>query len=177
MKYVFLVAYQKGNKNLIKVRTSEGKEIWATTSSAVYEYAKKSCQKESEYEVQTEEKNGQLYISRIGNDSPAPRAETAKSTAYTCEDCGATLKDGKYKKCYLCNKKNPVKKEETKTEEKKPYVPYTKSPEVQESIAKQAIMKAAADAVATAMQGQVGDIDTLAEMIIKLYEKLYDKIR
>jgi len=31
--------------------------------------------------------------------------------AFTCEDCGATLKDGKYKKCYMCNKKAPAKTE------------------------------------------------------------------
>jgi len=45
--------------------------------------------------------------------------EEIKSTGFTCEECGASLKDSKYTKCYLCNKKakdNPKAKEEPKTE-------------------------------------------------------------
>jgi len=52
---------------------------------------------------------------------------------------------------------------------------YGRSPEEQDSIKKQAIMKASADAVATALQGQV-DIDTLGDQIIALYNKLLNKI-
>jgi hypothetical protein len=42
----------------------------------------------------------------------ATGAETKKDTEkptgeFKCEECGATLKDGKYKKCYACNQKNP----------------------------------------------------------------------
>jgi len=35
--------------------------------------------------------------------------ETTNSTGFVCEDCGKELKDGKYKKCFMCNKKNPPK--------------------------------------------------------------------
>ena len=56
-----------------------------------------------------------------------------------------------------------------------PQKTYGRSPEEQDSIKKQAIMKASADAVATALQGQV-DIDTLGDQIIALYNKLLNKI-
>lgn len=114
MKYVFLVAFQKGNKNLIKVRTLADKEIWATTSEAVFNYAKKSCKKDTEYEFQTEEKNGQLHISLIGDGVGSKKEEvkttyvpsqSTESSGPKCEVCGKALKDAKYKKCFECNKR------------------------------------------------------------------------
>jgi hypothetical protein len=178
MKYVFLVAFQKGNKNLIKVRKiGTTTEVWATTSEAVCKYAKENLTKETEYEFQSEDKNGQIHISRVGNDTPAvnqPVSEPSQGGSvggFKCSDCGAALKDGKYTKCYPCNKKNPAPK--------KSYSAPSAGGQrdaVGQSIEKQAMMKAAADAVATAMQGQVGDIDTLGDMIVKLYEKLLAKI-
>ena len=48
----------------------------------------------------------------------APKKEVERNTQedestveFTCEDCGKALKDGKYKKCFVCNKKTPVKEE------------------------------------------------------------------
>jgi len=52
---------------------------------------------------------------------------------------------------------------------------YGKSPQEQDSIKKQAMLKAAADAVATAMQGQV-DVKALGEQICSLYDVLLAKI-
>ena len=50
---------------------------------------------------------------------------------------------------------------------------YNKSSvEVQESIVRQSMMKAAADAVSRALQGQV-NVDTLSDSIIAVYNKLY----
>jgi hypothetical protein len=180
MKYVFLVAFQKANKNLIKVKKLDGAEVWATTTEATYAYVKANCTKDREYEMQTEEKNGQMHIKQVG-DGPAPvvapKTEGA-STVANCIECGKVLKDAKYKKCYNCNKKAadapaPVA---TTTAEAKPYTPYVKDDATKRSIEKQSMMKSAADAVATAMQGQIGDVDTLGDMIIKLYEKLYSKL-
>jgi len=57
------------------------------------------------------------YVTMIkkGSES-APEAEAPESTTgFKCIDCGKELKDGKYKKCFMCNKKNPAKKEETST--------------------------------------------------------------
>lgn len=183
MKYVFLVAFQKANKNLIKVKKLDGAEVWATTTEATYAYVKANCTKEREYEMQTEEKNGQMHIVKVG-DGPAPvvtpKAEGVVAMA-NCIECGKVLKDAKYKKCYNCNKKAadapaPVATPSTATAEAKPYTPYVKDDATKRSIEKQSMLKAASDAVATAMQGQIGDVDTLGDMIIKLYEKLYAKL-
>jgi hypothetical protein len=58
----------------------------------------------------------------------------------------------------------------------KPSVGYTgKSPEERNDIRNQAIMKASAEAVSRAMQGQV-DIQTLGDMIISLFDRLRDKL-
>jgi len=35
----------------------------------------------------------------------APLVEAKKETGFNCTECGAVLKDGKYKKCFPCNKK------------------------------------------------------------------------
>jgi len=165
MKYIFLVAFDKGGgKKLIKVKSIDGKETWATTSEAAFEYAKRTCVKDQEYEFQTEEKNGQLHIALVGKGNTKEEVETVAEPK--CEDCGAILKDNKYKKCYTCNKKNPV----PKTEEKK-------SCSTGESIVKQCALKASCHAVATAMQGQIQDVETLGEMITKLYEKIYPIIK
>ena len=90
----------------------------------------------------------------------APASAVAE---FTCEKCGASLKDGKYKTCYTCSM------EARKQEEASP-----EGQGKQNSIERLAIMKSAADAVATAMQGQV-DINTLADQIEVLYDRLSRK--
>ena len=47
-----------------------------------------------------------------------PKVEEKKGTGFNCTECGVELKDGKYKKCFNCNKKakeSPI--EETKEKE------------------------------------------------------------
>lgn len=41
----------------------------------------------------------------------APKVEVQKEEVanFVCEDCGKELKDGKYTKCFTCNKKSPAK--------------------------------------------------------------------
>lgn len=48
-----------------------------------------------------------IELSVSGDAAPAPAPAT---TGYKCSECGAALKDGKYKKCYDCNQKakNPA---------------------------------------------------------------------
>jgi hypothetical protein len=170
-----LVAYQKGSKNLLKIGMDDGAEKWATTTSAVVAYAKKNFKEGEEAKFEMTEKNGQYHVTKIlkadGSSSSEPTADPAP-TEYKCSDCGAKLKDGKYKKCYACNKKNPA----SKTEDKK--TSYKEKPDsVGNSIEKQAMMKAAANAVATGMQAQFQNADTLAEMIIVVYNKLLAELR
>ena len=174
----FLVAYKddKG-KFLIKIEFVEGKEKWANTSEAVVNYAKANFKANEDVDVDYTEKNGSYTVTRITKKgaTPAPVATAstapateAKTAEYKCEDCGATLKDGKYKKCYPCNKKNPAPKKESSGGGQRDAVG--------QSIEKQAMMKASAMAVGNAFVGQIGDVDTLADMIIKVYEKLLKKL-
>ncbi len=105
----FLVAYQKGNKTLVKLVLDDGNEVWATCPEAVYNFAKKALKEKEEVNAEYEEKHGQYYVSRItkkgaqGTDASNTPPET--TAGYTCEECGAELKTDKYKKCYTCNQK------------------------------------------------------------------------
>jgi len=48
----------------------------------------------------------------------APKVEAPTTTGYKCEVCGVDLKDGKYKKCFTCNKAakdNPPVEAKTET--------------------------------------------------------------
>ena len=175
---LYLVAYKNDKgKYLIKIGLDDGKEKWATTSEAVYNYAKKNFKAKEEVTYEMTEKDGKYDITKIlkkgqtsapvATKTETPATEAPKSTEYKCSDCGATLKDGKYKKCYPCNKKNPATKKTSSGSQRDG---------VGQSIEKQAMMKASAMAVGNAFVGQVGDPDTLADMIIKVYEKLLKKL-
>jgi hypothetical protein len=172
MKY--LVAFKKDGKALIKIGFEDGKEKWAVTSEAVITYAQKNFEKGEEVEFEMTEKNGQYHVAKImkkGGASPAPASEPAKTSSsaeYKCEDCGATLKDGKYKKCFACNKKNPAPKASASSS--------GRGDAVGQSIEKQAMMKASAMAVGSAFVGQIADAHVLADMIILVYEKLIKKL-
>lgn len=171
MKYLVAYKNDKG-KFLVKMEFEAGKEKWATTSEAVVNYAKTNFKANEDVDVEYTEKNGSYSVSRITKKGSAPapveaKTEAPKSSEHTCEDCGAVLKDGKYKKCYTCNKKNPAPKKESSGGQRDA---------VGQSIEKQAMMKASAMAVGNAFVGQIGDVDTLADMIIKVYEKLLRKL-
>jgi len=178
MKYLVAYKNDKG-KFLVKVEFEAGKEKWATTSEAVVNYAKANLKANEDVDVEYTEKNGSYTVSRItkkgsapapvATKSTAPASETPKTTEYKCEDCGAVLKDGKYKKCYPCNKKNPAPRKESTGGG-------GQRDAVGQSIEKQAMMKASAMAVGNAFVSQVADVDTLADMIIKVYEKLLKKL-
>ena len=65
--------------------------------------------------VQFEKKGVSRYVSKLTKGSETSNnEETPKepSTGFACEVCGAVLKDGKFKKCYMCNKLGKTKKEE-----------------------------------------------------------------
>ena len=179
MKFIFAHSKVRNTKqgeklcHWIKILEDNGQEKWYNASKEVHDYAKQSLQKDNVVVLETTPDNrGGAEITRItkaAGDTTPPATATpppASSGAPVCTDCGKALKDGKYKKCYTCNQKNPAPKTGG----------YQKSPEVQESIKRQAIMKSSADAVATAFVGQVQDIPTLGDMIIQLYEKLLPKV-
>ena len=168
----FLIGFKKNGKALLKIKFDDGAEKWAVTTDAVVEYAQKNFQKEEDAVFEMTEKNGQYTVSKItkvGGSSGTTSAPATTTGTPKCSDCGKDLKDAKYKKCYDCNKANPTKHEE------KP-AGGGRTDAVGTSIEKQAMMKASANAVALAMQGQVQDVGVLGDLIVALYERLYAKL-
>lgn len=116
----FLFAFIKDGNNLVKIGMDDGKERWMTTSTAVYGFAKKALKgtdKQTGYggdEVKVEytQDGGKYNCTRIEKTGGAPTTQqntTTNNTEFKCSECGKALKDGQYKKCYLCNQKNPTK--------------------------------------------------------------------
>jgi len=160
MKNIFKVAYKKGAKHLLKIE-QDGKDVWMNTTETVYNYAKENFEDGDTIGIEYT-KNGKLYhVTRVNKDGNSveksaeevieeSKEETiSKKDGYFCEDCGKELKDGKYKKCYDCNQKNPEKGKYTQ-----------KSPEVQMSIKTQSAYKCASIAIQV-FTGQIADIATL----------------
>ena len=176
MKYLFACTSDKG-KCLVKLDI-DGKEKWATTSEDVVNYAKSNFQKNEEIDADYTERHGQYHVTSLrkkgATKTSAPVASATPSSAPTCSVCGKALKDAKYKKCYDCNKKPS-----TDAPASSPSTPTGNGGQrdtVGKSIERQAMMKASADAVATAMQGQISDVDVLVTMIISVYDRLLAKI-
>ena len=174
-----LIAFEKNGKSLLKIRFDDGQEKWAVTSQAVVNYAKTILVKDAEGKFipldaifEMTEKNGQYTVSKIitAGGATASQAPATTTSAPKCSDCGKDLKDAKYKKCWECNKKAPV----TQSGAEKPQGGRTDA--VGTSIEKQAMMKASANAVALAMQGQISDVTVLGDLIVALYERLYVKL-
>jgi hypothetical protein len=83
---------------------------WYNLNDVVIPYLEK-MNKGDEVVVTFEKKGVSRYVSKLVSATAAKAEPTKLETPaeFKCEDCGATLKDGKYKKCFPCNKKNPTK--------------------------------------------------------------------
>jgi len=172
MKYKFTC--KKGSKYLMKIILDDGEEKWAETEEKVSNYAKKNFEENEECDFELRIKNDQYFVDKILKKGGGTK-KTETKEEYTCEDCGAKLKDDKYKKCYNCNKKNPSSSTSGKPDYKSG-APYgTLMPEEAERRNKVALMSSACDAIKV-MTGSVADVDALGDMIISLYEKLLAKI-
>lgn len=69
--------------------------------------------------MQYEKKGTSRYVSKLSTDSNSEEQQSESPTAFACEVCGKELKDGKFKKCYMCNKKGataPKKSSEKSSE-------------------------------------------------------------
>ena len=165
-----------GKKIMVKLQKLNGETaVWATCTQAVKDFAAKAFKEGDTVNVQYEDTpNGELkyHVSRIekgdgtdtktGGGTPNPSATgTPNTDKPKCSDCGKELKDAKYEKCYVCNKKNPSKSKGKGS--------YGKSPEEQDSIKRQAIGKMTAQSL-IAMQGQV-DPNNIVGLIETLYKK------
>ena len=158
-------------KVMVKVDIDGLGATWATCTPAVKEFAGKAFKEGDAIKVTYEEKSDaevKYHVTRIekgaGTDTKAGVATPDTSGKPTCKDCGKELKDAKYEKCYTCNQKNP-----SKTGKKS----YGKSPEVQESIKRQAIGHMTSRSL-IALQGHIdpNNIATIAETLYKKYQDL-----
>lgn len=100
-------------------------EDWYNCNDNVVSFLEK-IGKGEEVTVVFEKKGVSRYVSNIsvgggtGGASAAPASTEApkSSTGFACEVCNAPLKDGKYKKCFKCNKSGATKPGAEKSEKK-----------------------------------------------------------
>jgi hypothetical protein len=100
---------------------------WYNLNDNVIPYLEK-MNKGDEIVVTFEKKGISRYVSKLTTaTTEAPKTETTSTTGFACEVCGKELKDGKFKKCFLCNKNKLVKTEDPKSNPTEPVIePYVK---------------------------------------------------
>lgn len=100
------ILVKAGNKKGFMIEGE--KDQWYTAKDSAIEQLA-NVEKGDVVEI-TYKKNGTFRnVSKI--EKVTVKQEVKESaTGYVCEDCGKPLKDDKYKKCFLCNKKNPTPK-------------------------------------------------------------------
>ena len=158
------------DKIMVKVNIDSLGEIWATCTPAVKDFAGKTFKEGDGVKVTYNEQTGaqtKYHVTRIEKGTGADinsGGSTPDNEKPKCSDCGKELKDAKYEKCYTCNEKNPSKKGKKG---------YGKSPEVQESIKRQAIGHMTSRTL-IALQGHVNpnNIQEIAASLYKKYQEL-----
>jgi len=98
-----IVAKKSDNKAL---KLSD--DNWYNMNSGVVDILK-NLSKGDEVVLTYEQKNTSRNVSAIRKPGVATTTNTNYSTGFTCEVCGKELKDGKFKKCYMCNKSGAQK--------------------------------------------------------------------
>lgn len=169
----FKLAYQKGNKYLLKMILDNGEEKWATTTAKVCSYAKGNFSEGEECEFDYENKNGQYHVKRImklGETGDAPVEVSNTGEGKTCS-CGKKIKNDKYDNCYSCNQKNPTGGSALKSGYMK-----EKTPEESDRIMKLSLLATASHAVKV-LTAQLPDADAVADAVIMIYNKLYNEIK
>jgi hypothetical protein len=152
-------------------------ENWYNLNAPVIPYLEK-MNKGDEVVVTYEKKGVSRYVSKLviaGEEAPKEEASTS-STGFYCEVCGKALKDGKFKKCFMCNKTGATKKEDTKSdspEQKKSYTPYD-NPAKTAQIQRGNALNAAAE---VASIQQFNDPDVAYQFTIILAEKFLEWLR
>lgn len=164
-----VVKFAAKKKDMIQLAEGTNSPKWYWMSSAVQGFAHKAIKAGDEVTIEgNEEKDNLTIITRIskaGAGSSQKKETTKSDTGFKCEDCKCDLKDGKYKKCFKCNEKNPSKSTGGG---------YSKSPEDSERITRLSILSSVCQAV-TALVGNV-DRNDIGDVINSLYDKFYEKI-
>lgn len=189
-----------GSKKIMIALDEEGKKIWYYASQKAYEGAKQYLKEGDEVEISLaeEEKDGLkviTFIKKVGQSGSSPE----KEAQFKCTECGCSLKDAKYTKCWNCNQKgkndDTVKNFDSNTPKciecgkelkdskyKKCYACNQKNPVKIEtasnratSIEKQNVNNAVSRSL-IALQGQL-DLNNIVEVIDTLWAKYYSKLK
>lgn len=147
---------------------------WYNVNEPVIPFLTK-IEKGEEVVVTFEKKNTTRYVSKIVKATAtaiSTKEEVKESTTgFVCEDCGKELKDGKFKKCFMCNKKNPTSKEKSTNFPKSNYG----SPEDIAGKQRGNALNAAGMAVSGNFQGV--EPETIAQAVIIIADKLLEWAR
>jgi hypothetical protein len=88
-------------------------DSWYNLNDNVIPYLEK-MNKGDEILVTYEKKGVSRYVSKLTSATAVEqKTETASSTGFACGVCGKEMKDGKFKVCFVCNKKGLKPKTET----------------------------------------------------------------
>ena len=156
----------------------EGDEGWFNASS---EELLKSFNKGDEVVATYEKKCMQRNVTKIVSavSAPAEAPKVVSATGFACNVCGASLKNDKFKTCYVCNQKG-LKPKETVEASKEETKVSTKSYSSYDNPAKSAQIQRgnALNAAAAVAGGQAfNDPDTAAEFTLIVAQKLLDWLR
>jgi len=141
-------------------------DAWLTVEENVKPFLAK-VKKGDVVTVSTVKKGYKTFVTKLVVNGASEETQQEEQPAeFVCEDCGAKLKDGKYKKCYTCNKKNPVKyhkeEEESSSEEK---------PKQSSDISARIVRGNALNSATARLAGQsIRDLQASAEECIALAE-------
>ena len=91
-------------------------ENWYNLNDPVVPFLEK-MNKGDEVLVTYEKKGVSRYVSKLvsANEVIHTTEHVVSATGFACEVCGKALKDGKFEKCFLCNKNKLEKKEDPKS--------------------------------------------------------------
>jgi len=150
---------------------------WYNLNDNVIPYLEKMS-KGDEVLVAFEKKGVSRYVSKLtaAGATPEQKAETESTTEFACAVCKKPMKDGKFKVCFMCNKKGLKPPSETSTSDsgagKKEN--YYNNPEKTAQIQRgNAINAAAASAGGTSFDSP----DTAAQFVLDLADRFLEWIR
>jgi hypothetical protein len=151
---------------------------WYNLNDNVIPYLEK-LSKGDEVLVTFEKKGVSRYVSKLMSANVVEsKTEPTSTTGFACEVCNAPLKDGRFKKCFMCNKSGATKKEGT-TEEKKNYVKteFKSNYGSPEDIAGKEVGCSLGAAATSASGTTFNDPETCTQFVLEVAERLLDWMR